>query len=269
MRYADKNVYNGATLLRSRNELESSSRNMLVPNESPLKNLPSRLDKRQALLFDGLAHAVDIVGIAYSRLRSTLHEIGEVGVAETELTAAVYLDSWSCIDAIDRFRSLLKGYKAGGIIPKDDPAFEAFLSVTEPVRKLRNVTDHVAARLDQLVSQNASVMGEISWISQGDGEKWHTWYIRPGIFKDQLKFNLLLPYAGAETETPTGFIHLTAGGVEVNLSAAVKELYIVLAHIETKLHERYKAMGTGYAPMPRYLLAKSELGVEGHEHTSE
>lgn len=237
------------------------SQKMLVPNESPLKNLPSILDKRQALLFDGLAHAVDIVGIAYSRLRSTLHEIGEVGRAEPEPTAAVYLDAWSCIDSIDRFRSLLKGYKGGGIIPKDDPAFRAFLTSIEPVRQLRNVTDHVAERLDQLVSRNASVMGEVSWISQGEGSKWHTWYIRPGVFKDQLKFNLLLPHAGAEVETPTGFIHLTAGGVEVNLSAAVHALYTVVTHIEARLHEHYKAMGTGYVPMPRYLVATSELDV--------
>lgn len=235
---------------------------MLLANESPLKNLPSILDKRQALLFDGLAHAVDIVGIAYSRLRSTLQEIGEVGRSELEATAAVYLDSWSCIDAIDRFRSLLKGYKGGGIIPKDDPAFEAFLNATEPVRKLRNVTDHVAARLDQLVSQNASVMGEISWISQGEGAKWHTWYIRPGFFKDQLKFNLLLPHAGAVIEAPAGFIHLTAGGLKVNLSEAVRELYAVVADIEARLHEHYKAMGNVYAPMPRYVVATSELNFD-------
>lgn len=242
---------------------------MLVANESPLKNLPSILDKRQALLFDGLAHAVDIVGIAYSRLRSTLHEIGEVGRAEPEPTATVYLDSWSCIDAIDRFRSLLKGYKGGGIIPKDDPAFEAFLTSTETVRKLRNVTDHVAARLDQLVSQNASVMGEISWISPGEGTKWHTWYIRPGVFQDQLRFNLLLPHAGAQIETPAGFIHLTAGGLEVNLSAAVHSLYIVVAHIEARLQQRYKAMGTGYAPMHRHVVVNSELNVDQASRRSE
>ena len=241
----------------------ASLRNMLLANESPLKNLPSILDKRQALLFDGLAHAVDIVGTAYSRLRSTLHEISEVGRAEPEPNASVYLDSWSCIDAIDRFRSLLKGYKGGGIIPKDDPAFEAFLTATEPVRKLRNVTDHVAARLDQLVSQNASVMGEISWISQGEEAKLHTWYIRPGVFKDQLKFKLLLPHAGAVIEMPTGFIHLTAGGLEVNLSDAVRELSVVVAHIESRLREHYKAMGSVYTSMPRHMTATSELNFDG------
>lgn len=235
---------------------------MLLANESPLKNLPSILDKRQALLFDGLAHAVDMVGMAYSRLRSTLHEIGNLRRAEPEPTAAVYLDAWSCVDSLDRFRSLLKGYKGGGIIPKDDPAFEAFLTSIEPVRKLRNVTDHVAERLDQLVSRNASVMGEISWISQGDGAKLHTWYIRPGFFKDQLKFNLLLPYEGARIEAPAGFIHLTAGGVEVNLSEAVRELYTVVSHIEAKLQERYKAMGNVYAPLPRYVVATTELNVD-------
>jgi hypothetical protein len=160
---------------------------------------------------------------------------------------------------MDRFRSLVRAYKTGGIIRKDDPALEVFLSSVEPVRKLRNVTDHVAERLDQLVSRNASVMGEVSWISRGEGSNLRTWYIRPGVFKDQLKFNLLLPHLGAEIENPIGFIHLAAGGTEVNLSAAVHALNVVVAHIEAKLHERYKSMGTSYVPMPRHLVATSEL----------
>lgn len=254
-------MYNDVNPLCKRMTLPPAQKYMFVPNESPLKNLPSILDKRQALLFDGLAHAIDIAGIAYSRLRSTLHEISKVGRAEPEPTAAVYLDAWSCIDSMDRFRSLVQGFKPGGIIRRDDPAFEVFLASMEPVRKLRNVTDHVAERLDQLVSRNASVMGEVSWISQGERSTWHTWYIRPGVFKDQLKFNLLLPHAGAEIEAQVGFIHLAAGGTEVNLSAAVHALYAVVMHIEAKLHERYKTMGTGYAPMPRHLVATSELST--------
>ena len=238
---------------------QASSGNMFVAKDSPLRNLPSILDKRQALLLDGLAHAVDMVGMAYPRLRSTLYEISKVGGAEPDPTAAVYLDAWSCIDSIDRFRSLVKGYKAGGIIRKDAPALGAFLTSTEPVRKLRNVTDHVAERLDQLVSRNASVMGEVSWISRGEGSTLHTWYIRPGIFKDVLKFNLLLPHVGAEIDNPIGFIHLTAGDTKVNLSAAVHALYAVVTYIEAELHKQYKIMGTGYVPMPRYIVATSEL----------
>jgi hypothetical protein len=234
---------------------------MFVANESPLKNLPSILDKRQALVLDGLAHAVDMVAMAYPRLRSTLYEISKVGRAESGPTAAVYLDAWSCIDSMDRFRSLVKGYKAGGIIRKDAPALEAFLTLIEPVRKLRNVTDHVAERLDHLVSRNASVMGEVSWISRKEDSTLHTWYIRPGVIKDQLKFNLLLPHAGAQIENPIGFIHLTAGGTKVNLSAAVHALHAVVTHIEAELHKRYKTMGAGYAPMPRYMVATSELAT--------
>lgn len=250
-----------AQLSAPKDRAQASSEDMFVANESPLKNLPSILDKRQALVLDGLAHAVDMVAMAYPRLRSTLYEISKVGRAESGPTAAVYLDAWSCIDSMDRFRSLVKGYKAGGIIRKDAPALEAFLTLIEPVRKLRNVTDHVAERLDHLVSRNASVMGEVSWISRKEDSTLHTWYIRPGVIKDQLKFNLLLPHAGAQIENPIGFIHLTAGGTKVNLSAAVHALHAVVTHIEAELHKRYKTMGAGYAPMPRYMVATSELAT--------
>lgn len=228
---------------------------------SPLKDIPRSLSSKQALFFDGMSHAADIAEFAYRRLQNTLHSITLSKTNPLELITSAFLDAWTCVDAIDRFRSLLKQYPPGGILPRDEFQSE-FIERTREVRELRNVADHVHQRIDHLVSKKASASGELAWIAfvnEGAGDKYFVGAIRPGFFGDQLSQNLLIPPIGQRIEIPAGYIHLKAGAISINLSNAMHALFDVIQKIELELHSRYKKMGDAYVRVNRDIVMSAEL----------
>ena len=81
----------------------------MISRDSILRRLPPELDRKQALFLDGIRHAGEIAGLAYPRLQATLTTIA-VEQLEPEradpLFTSAFLDAWSLVDVIDRFRAL-------------------------------------------------------------------------------------------------------------------------------------------------------------------
>ena len=124
----------------------------MIAENSILRNLPSALNRKQALLFDGIRHAAEISMLAHDRLNQTLTEIALRDLDKLELPerfTSAFLDAWAFVDAVDRFRSiwLLLGRSGSN----DEPSEPTFAEITQPVRDLRNVADHLATRADYVV----------------------------------------------------------------------------------------------------------------------
>ncbi|MBE9195854.1 hypothetical protein IQ219_11185 [Synechocystis sp. LEGE 06083] len=178
---------------------------MLATN-SILKRLPSELDRKQLLFFDGMRHAVEIVSLAHSRLQATLTRIAlsEEGAQLGHEFTLAFLDAWAIVDAIDRFRSLWK-FAPGAV---DDPSFE---KITQPIRDLRNVSDHLAQRSEYVVARAGTALGILSWCTalREDGCEGYICTIVPGT--QQSGRHQVMNPAGRPWKYPTSMIELAAG----------------------------------------------------------
>src|SRR6266487_2598090 len=139
---------------------------MLVHDDSPLRRLQVRLERKQLLFFDGIRHAIEIADLAYERLRDTLSPItlNDQNAPFPKLRATgAFLDSWVIIDAVDRLRGLLQ------LMPDEALANSAntrrFLEESNDVRSLRNVTDHLAQRADYVIANDSTALGILSWVT--------------------------------------------------------------------------------------------------------
>jgi hypothetical protein len=142
---------------------------MLGP-DSPLLQLPPQIDRKQAVFFDGIRYAAEIMTLAYSRLQRTLTEISSLALQEqtaSHLYTPAYLDAWVIVDSIDRIRSLLK-HMPGKKAPPRESGVQTFRERTESIRLLRNVADHIHQRVDYVVSRKGTALGTLGWFTLTD-----------------------------------------------------------------------------------------------------
>lgn len=139
----------------------------MIAHDSLLRKLPAGADRKQALFIDGIRHAAEIASLAYSRLRETLTHIALSDLNEQDrvtYSTAAFLDAWAFVDAIDRFRALWKQMP----LPKTKQPISGVPSldeVTLPFRELRNVADHIAQRIDFVLSKHSAALGVLSWFT--------------------------------------------------------------------------------------------------------
>lgn len=214
----------------------------MISRDSILRRLPARLDPRQALFLDGIRHAGEIAGLAYPRLKATLTEIAVNEHDSTEhLYTSAFLDAWSLVDVIDRFRALW------ALLPVTSrqappPGIQTFSELAQPIRDLRNVADHLAQRADYVVARKGTALGVLSWFTATDITKLEgvVCTIVPGTLRS--RSTPALNPAGRSIEVPTGLVHLSAGEHTANLSeilpymgARIKDLE---AGVEQSLSEQ-------------------------------
>lgn len=198
----------------------------MISDSSVLRRLPQMLDRKQAIFFDGIRHAVEIIDFAHSRLQSTLTNIAlsePSGITQTNLFTAAFLDAWVLVDSIDRFRAL---WELMPNVNKDTtaPDFKSFKELSQPVRNLRNVADHLAERANYVVAHNGNALGELSWYTalNPQGTEGLSCIIVPGTI-GQGQRHLVNPM-GRTSTYPTGMIHLAAGEYRACLSDLLPEI---------------------------------------------
>lgn len=77
--------------------LVRGSEHLLLGRDSVLRQIPVNVEPKQALFLDGIRHAVEIMDIAYSRLRDALTHLALHPPASNELpdlSACAFLDAW-------------------------------------------------------------------------------------------------------------------------------------------------------------------------------
>jgi hypothetical protein len=210
---------------------------MLSPN-SILARLPPNLDRRQTIFLDGIRHALEIAALAYGRLQNELTAIAlrlDAGnqSAPAQMTAA-FLDAWAFVDAIDRFRSLLNLMPGVTRIPRTDGQ-PSFHELTEPLRNIRNVADHLAQRVDYVIAKDSTALGILTWFTVLDFAKHQglSCMLLPGTVTARQP-RMVNP-AGQEFDGETGLIHLAAGEYLVSLSDLIPEITKRVTQIEASL----------------------------------
>ena len=214
----------------------------MISEDSPLRRLPPQLDRKQALFLDGIRHAAELAELAYQRLRTTLTFIAQYEGEARRLRAhysAAYLDAWAFVDTVDRFRSLwiLQPHVSMGAPASGERTFQ---ELSEPIRNLRNVSDHLAQRADYVVARQGTALGVLSWftILSTDPLAGVICTIAPGTVLSGAR--PIVNPAGRAIEYPTGAIELTAGEHTASLSEIYPEMKRRISALETSLSEGLK-----------------------------
>ena len=228
------------------------SEHLLLGRDSVLRQIPVNVAPKQALFLDGIRHAVEIMDVAYGRLRDALTHLALHPPASNELpdlSAHVFLDAWGFVDAVDRFRMLytqMPGIKFGAAKVGIPPLRE----VTQDFRNLRNVADHLAQRADLVVSRNGAALGELTWLTgaqlQPEVIAWHC-TLRPGTlrFAPPTQTNPIV----STLDWPTDSIRLSAGGYEGNLSVVRTHIEVRIRHLEAQLQRVFQQPTQAQVPV--------------------
>ncbi|RUQ31194.1 MAG: hypothetical protein EKK68_08605 [Candidatus Competibacteraceae bacterium] len=241
---------------------------MFEPN-SPFLNLPANLDRKQAFYLDGIRHAFEIIDYAFTRLSSGLNEIGKNHLETNRPTSYVsyYLDAWAFVDALDRLVALWKLQPAANTIPdpwKPDKLKERM----RHIRDIRNVSDHLAQRADQIISKNSTALGELSWITVISLEppEMKSCFIRPGFLPSSVKFQMNIPKQNLFITNGAGNILLKAHTYTANLSEAYQQLIDLAQYAEASLKSAFKMQG-GSKPIGGDLFAICDLDFSGENNS--
>ena len=193
-------------------------------NDSPLLNIPAKLQKRQAIFLDGIRQHAQIAIYAYTRLCKYLSELSIAHTSNPKNQqdfTHIFLDAWSCVEATDRFRQLWQLQPSADTIPAEFSP-EIINNKLQSIREIRNVSSHIAQKIDQIASLNASVSGLIRWVMMHGKEPSviRTYFMRPGIIHGELPVKFLLPSGKVLFTHDVGHVVLNAGAHEGNLSEA-------------------------------------------------
>jgi hypothetical protein len=225
---------------------------LLLGRDSVLRQIPVNVDPKQALFLDGIRHAVEIMDVAFGRLRDGLTHLALHPPASNELpelSAHAFLDAWSFVDAFDRFRMMytqMPGIKFGAAKAGIPPLREAM----QEFRNLRNVADHLAQRTDFVLSRNGAALGELNWLTGvqllPEVIAWHC-TLRPGTLQSAppTQTNPIV----STLDWPTDSIRLSAGGYEGNLSVVRTHIAVRIRHLEAQLQRVFQQPTQAQVPI--------------------
>lgn len=215
--------------------------------KSPFRNIPIKVDKKQAVFLDGMRHAVQILSFAYERLNNDLwHIANDRNIIERNGGfTSVFLDSWAFVDAVDRFRLLWALQPSIDTLPLDF-SVDRISEKLKNIREVRNVADHVAQKIEQIVAMNASVLGEIKWISffEDTPLKVKACVIRPGVTIKDLNMRFDLPEREIFSLHKSTRIVISAGKHTANLTEAYETVASVVRYAEGSLERAFDRIGT-------------------------
>lgn len=222
----------------------------MLDENSILRRVPVAVNPKQALFIDGIRHAIEIINIAYGRLRDTLTEMALTPPNSLKLprsSAHAFLDAWAMIDAIDRFRTLYLQFPGMTFLPPQEERV-ALKEALQPFRDLRNVADHLAQRADYVVSKDGAALGTLSWLTGFKIKPLTAWYctLRPGTIRAQPK--LRREALVSALDWPTDRIIIIAGGYEGNLSSVLPHIQLRVEHFEEQLKKAFDKLKLNNSP---------------------
>lgn len=233
--------------------------------DSPFLNIPTALDRKQAVFLDGMRHAGQIVELSYTRLCRALADLSANATTDAKSAGFthVFLDAWAFIDAADRFRCLWEMQpSASSISGKFSP--DAVRMQLQDIRDVRNVSAHLAQKIDQIVSLNSSVLGAISWVSliSTTPLKVKTNFIRPGIMHGNVKGQFAMPNSEVSFNHGSGYISVAAGKHDVNLSLAYQSICSIIEYAEASLKLAFQNPALEQR-LPTDMFGSAELDTNG------
>ncbi len=213
---------------------------LLVSDDSPLRNPPCDLPPIQKVAFDGIRYALDMGFLSYQRLQTELHEIGLAhrgGEKLAGFATQAFADAWSTVDTLWRLNRLLR--QTPGL--KHTPGLEVRLRALKTVEEFRHDFQHLDERFHVAVNTGTPLWGTLSWFWTPDDPT------RGGVALTLVTGSLrdgeqhLLNPLGRAYETPVGLVTLTAFGRELDLSSLAARLPEITRALDLAAR---KALGT-------------------------
>ncbi|WP_374295316.1 hypothetical protein [Acinetobacter sp.] len=233
----------------------------MIKDGSILLNIPKNLDYKQAVFFDGMRHALEIIDFSYKRLYQELTKLSKLTQYQKNYTH-VYVDMWAVIDAIDRFRCLWI-MQANSIAIPSPYSTEEINGSLQQVRNIRNVSSHMAQKIDQIIALNSSVSGSISWVSVKNIQPLniHTFVVRSGIINGKVSFQFSIPKEKINFIEGTGNIIIELGAYTINLSQAYEYVCGVSSYIDEQWSLQKERLLSLNEPFPHDVFASAELNL--------
>jgi hypothetical protein len=213
-----------------------------LKDDSILRKLPAVIDPKQMLFFDGIRHCAEICDFSYCRLKDVLTSIANDAEYPRELTTAAFVDAWSIVDAMHRFKSLWKLQPNATLTPPLAPAQSIDQEFSDVV-KVRNVADHLAQQADRIVKKNGNALGELSWVTVNSTDPFSglSCVLLPGTAKNG-KHSWHVPQKGDVIEVPTGKVRIRAGTNQADLSVAMVCLARRIENLESALASAFSGI---------------------------
>ena len=238
----------------------------MISQESPFKNIPQNLDRKQAFFIDGIRHAAEICDLSYGRLTAGLRDIAlkPEGSPPESSYAPYFLDAWAFVDAADRLRCLWASQPNADSLSGD---FSPVVLRQElgPIRKIRNIADHIAQRADHVVSLNAAALGILAWVTLTSDTPLaaKTCIIRPGYATGSFSAHFAIPQGTHDLINSCTEVRVHAGDEMADLTKTHKKISQVVTFLES--HLKLEFSKPIYAPPSAAdLLATAELDFQGH-----
>lgn len=123
----------------------------MLPDDCPLRHLPVGLNSKQSLSLNAMVFTSDILSHACSQLEKRAERLLKPERADADRSdrTAMFLEAWAAIDAIYAARKLLRVGVSGDFGPQT----RAWYEETLPACEMRNLMDHLSARLGNLAGQ--------------------------------------------------------------------------------------------------------------------
>lgn len=221
----------------------------MITYPSPLYELPRRLGRKEVFFLDGLRHAAQIAEFAYGRLQDTLCEMVDIKPqVHNRFVTAAFLDAWAVVDAIEKFRDLWQNFPDGGqrTAKNDD-----FLRLTDRVREIRNIGQHLPNFADKLLEKNAPALGVLTWITfqpHFDPPRYASCVILPGHAVER-QIRAVHPEPGINYIGRTPQVMLYAGTKSVSLPEMLVVVKNAVRLLESQLPPMRPEVGP---PEPRF-----------------
>lgn len=200
--------------------------------DSPILNFPANLDRRQAFFLDGMRHAFEIAHLSFDRLTTNLADLAKSDSEGNRPKGytTYYLDAWAFVDAVDRLLALWTLQPNADAIP-DEWSPSNLRDELRSIRDIRNVSDHLAQRADQIISSGTAALGELSWVDVTSIEPpiMKSYLIRPGFLPRTIRGQLNIPKKSITVHNGSANVLLKAHTYTADLTSVFVRI-IDLAH---------------------------------------
>ncbi|MFC1944515.1 hypothetical protein ACFLX5_03360 [Chloroflexota bacterium] len=237
---------------------------MIVSPDSPLKNLPSGMPRKQILFLDAIRYSIEMAALAYSRLCSTLLEITiTYGNAELDRSSSFissFQDAWATVDSVYRLRTLLQRAPK---FKQNMPGLQLFYRHTEVIDDLRNSIQHLGTEIEAILDKDIPALGILRWFALSDPER------RSGLSCIMLSGSIfsgqhdMVNPLGRTIDLPVELVTLTVSEYTVCLSDIMKDVLRLTNGIERSLEGQVLGMPLAGADVLICMEIASDIGPNG------
>lgn len=215
---------------------------MIIKKDSPFRNLPDKLNRKQILLFDGIRLSVEMIDFAYNRLYKNLSSLSAkaIDVPKQEISDACilcWIDIWNIIDSGYRLRQLLQSFPS---LKQNDPILQLFYRNTEIFEKTRHIIQHIRTEIDNYIKADVPIFGVLSWVyNRKEKNKFKIFTLSPGSFYLGVRNESLLISNGEKFKDNISKITLKVLNQSIQLDIILDRITPVISGIELNMKKQF------------------------------